>query len=484
MYFRVVQPSRDAFAFQVVLTDGSIALTSVPFADRAAAMRAIHVVIACLREGIEASLEVDGDGYRCSLRGLDGAIIATGTTLQTPAEVDAQLADLQHWVATVERFRVEEPLQSTASTATYEHALSGPSRGPGLELLEPNPASKAFAARINDERGALLYTPGFPTRFARDEHVEGLLTVLGDPRRYDRREDDGRRYLVVHTKNGRELARSRAFADDGERDAAIAWLVTLPPDRLVDARSQRYNAAGFEGYRGAGGQFFFRLHDEAGQELFVSHGYASAKARDNGIRSLLKAATDPTCYRVSADGTSFTITALNGRNLVTSRAFAGIDDIERAAAWVRREIVRLGKECGIRLWESMVIELPHDIDELSVLDTPSSPEVVDQPFRVMRLDEGGRTSIGFLPTPEPETPSVVIEAPFSDPPPTPDPPHLAAAPDEPTAPRDAAPDEPAPATTPEPDAPEPIQPTRAMMLLIEELLQVPRDSAEPMRILF
>ena len=205
MFFRVVQPSRDAFGFQVVLADGRVALSSVPFADRSAALRAIHVVIACLREGVEASLEVDGDQYRCSIRGLDGAVLATGASLPSPAEVDAQLADLLHWVATVERFRVEEPLQVSPSAVGYDLEPRPRPPTPGLQLLEPTRA-RLFSARVYDARGEpLLYTPGFPTLFARDEHVEALLAALPDPRRYDRRDDAGRHFVVVVTKNGCEI---------------------------------------------------------------------------------------------------------------------------------------------------------------------------------------------------------------------------------------------------------------------------------------
>ncbi|HEY8378063.1 MAG TPA: hypothetical protein VIK91_16310, partial [Nannocystis sp.] len=233
MYFRVVQPTRDTFAFQVVLDDGRVCLSSVPFADRAAALRGIQAAITSLREGVQATLEVEGEQYRCAIRGADGAPLATGAPLSSPAEVDAQLADLQHWVATVERFRIEEPQQSKGTTrgdadpaAGVVYDLERPSRTrvPGLELVDL-PGDKLFSAQINDERGEpILYLPRFPNRFARDEQVEALLAVAGDKRRYDGREAEGRLFFVVTARNGRELARSKWFATEGERTAAVAWL--------------------------------------------------------------------------------------------------------------------------------------------------------------------------------------------------------------------------------------------------------------------
>ena len=413
MYFRVVQPSRDAFIFQVVLADGRVVLSSVPFTDRAAALRAIRVVIACLREGVEASLEVDGDHYYCSIRGQGGAVLAIGARLGSPAEVDTQLADLQHWVATVERFRVEEPPQSSPTAVGYDLEPRSQSRTPGLELLQPA-GSGLFSVRINDERGeVLLYSPGFPTRFARDEHVEALVAAVPDPRRYDRREAEGRHYFVVHTKYGRELARSRWFDAEAEVGAAIAWLTALTPADLAASARREGPFAGFEGYRGDNGQHFFRLNDERGEALVASHGYASAKARDNGIRSLLRAATDPTSYRLAPDGVSFTISALNGRQLVHSREFASFEEIERATAWIRREVLRLGKAAGIRLWDSMIIEIPPDADDLDI-PPAGADDPVDRPLRDLRVAPAAST---------------VIDAPLLDPAPAFDLSHVESAPE-------------------------------------------------------
>ncbi|WP_218163333.1 DUF1508 domain-containing protein, partial [Nannocystis exedens] len=388
MYFRVVQQSRDALAFQVVLEGERVGLTSVEFRDQAAVQRAIEAVIASLREGVDASLQVEGDSYHFTLRGEDGELLARGIACSSPAEADAGLAEMQRWAATVERFRVvnlarpqksgAKPVDTIQVAVRYDLEPCTRAKKPGLELL--NRASDGlFTAHLHGERGeVLLYLRGFTTRFARDEQVESVFVAAADPRRYDRREAEGRRYFVLTARNGREIARSPWLASEAECDAAIAQLVRLAPIEAKEygaARTRRKvaesgydltrrstsGAAGFEAFKAEDGHHYFHFNDERGEALLFSHGYSTPKARDHGIRSLLKGAGDPVCYRVAADELRFAISAVNGRELARSRLFGSRAALDRAIAWIRSEIIPLGRKYGIRLWESSFIELPHEL---------------------------------------------------------------------------------------------------------------------------
>ncbi|WAS92598.1 hypothetical protein [Nannocystis punicea] len=424
MYFRVVQQSRDALAFQVVLEGERVGLTSVEFRDQTAVQRAIEAVIASLREGVDASLQVDGDSYHFTLRGEDGGLLARGNAYASPAQADAGLAELQHWAGTVERFRVvnlarpqksgARPVDTIQVAVRYDLEACSRAKKSGLELL--NRASDGlFTAHVHGERGeVLLYLRGFTTRFARDEQVESVLVAAADPRRYDRREAEGRRYFVLTARNGREIARSPWLASEVECDAAIAQLVQLAPGEAkeyVAARTRRKVAesgydltrrstsgvAGFEAFRADDGHHYFHFNDERGEVLLFSHGYSTPKARDHGIRSLLKGAGDPVCYRVAADELRFAISAVNGRELARSRLFGSRAALDRAIAWIRSDIVQFGRKYGIRLWESSFIELPH---ELAGSDGSAPSQDPDELAR-QALDASGDATLSRLAAPAP-----------------------------------------------------------------------------------
>ncbi|MCY1066330.1 DUF1508 domain-containing protein [Nannocystis sp. RBIL2] len=493
VYFRVVQQSRDALAFQVVLEGERVGLTSVEFRDQAAVQRAIEAVIASLREGVDASLQVDGDSYHFTLRGEDGELLARGIACPSPAEADAGLAEMQRWAATGERFRVinlarpqksgARPVDTIQVAVRYDLAACTTAKKPGLELL--NRASDGlFTAHVHGERGeVLLYLRGFTTRFARDEQVESVLGAAADPRRYDRREAEGRRYFVLTARNGREIARSPWLASEAECDAAIAQLVRLAPieaKEYAGARTRRKVAesgydltrrstsgvAGFEAFKAEDGHHYFHLNDERGEALLFSHGYSTPKARDHGIRSLLKGAGDPVCYRVAADELRFAISAVNGRELARSRLFGSRAALDRAIAWIRSDIIPLGRKYGIRLWESSFIELP---PALAGGDDGAPAQNPDELAR-QALDASGDATLSRLAPPATPAPPVSRDAS----------PHSAsdASPHSPlSAAGDASPNSPLPAGDASPHSPLPASDTSSRIVAAQASLTAAGDAS-------
>ncbi|MFZ6184992.1 hypothetical protein ACOXH8_40065, partial [Nannocystis pusilla] len=377
-------------------------------------------------------MQVDGDSYHFTLRGEDGELLARGIACPSPAEADAGLAEMQRWAATGERFRVinlarpqksgARPVDTIQVAVRYDLAACTTASKPGLELLN-RVGDGLFTAHVHGERGeVLLYLRGFTTRFARDEQVESVLGAAADPRRYDRREAEGRRYFVLTARNGREIARSPWLASEAECDAAIAQLVRLAPieaKEYAGARTRRKVAesgydltrrstsgvAGFEAFKADDGHHYFHFNDERGEALLFSHGYSTPKARDHGIRSLLKGAGDPVCYRVAADELRFAISAVNGRELARSRLFGSRAALDRAIAWIRSDIIALGRKYGIRLWESSFIELPQALaggDDASAQDPD---ELARQ-----ALDTTGDATLSRLGPPSPPAPPVARDA--------------------------------------------------------------------------
>jgi uncharacterized protein YegP (UPF0339 family) len=481
MYFRVVQQEPGGFAFEVVGDEDQALATSVAFAGRSAAQRAIEEVVASLREGVDATLKAERDVYYFSICGEDGAPLLAGAPRPSAAEADALLASVQRWAATSERFRVTLPVQRAAGKARRDEVLQvairydleqrSRSGAAGLELLQRT-RDGLHSAHVNDEAGrAVVYLRGFSQRFPRDEAVESLLAAAADVRRYVRREADGRAYFVVVARNGRELARSRWFADVDAREAAIRWLVGLAPAetrrlaggrtrrKVVEsgyelARPSRSGAAGFEVFRGDDNNFYFHLNDPDGRALLYSHGYGTAQARDHGIRSLLVAAGSREDFVVARAGHHFTVVARNGRELVRSRELASRDEVERTIVWVMREIVGFARAYGVRLRESMILVVPRGpspdpraIPVPTTADAPATPTTLPA-APVPRPD----AVLAQPPVPEPDAPTPRPRKRHAriDPPPRADTTASAATPELP-APADAA-DEPDRLAPPDPTA--------------------------------
>ncbi|MEZ4385803.1 MAG: hypothetical protein R3A79_31080 [Nannocystaceae bacterium] len=375
MHIRIVQPTRATFAFQLILDDGEVGLSSGAFADRESAVRAVDALLAGLRQGA-SSLVAEGERYRVSIVGDDGEPVATSEPLPTLAEVDARLAVMRRWGASEAPVRIEGPAAVEPAAATdvdtgeYDLDLGGAAGAPGIELRE-RVTDGLHTAHLNDGEGRpLLVLRGFTSRAPRDRQVRSLLRAAVDVRRVDRRADGGGLFFVVKARNGAEIARSRWFAAAQGREAAIAWMMSWAVDArergaaLVEPTAREGGAGaeeaapakeraarrggydlerrstsgevGVERFQAAGGEHFFHVNDASGAALLFSHGYKSARSRDRGVDALARAAVDAERYRVAAQGGHFTIVAGNGREIVRSRELSGDEAIASASAWTRR----------------------------------------------------------------------------------------------------------------------------------------------------
>ena len=385
MHFCVVHRARGSVAFQLVRSDGVIALTGAQQGDVDACVRAISELVTSLREGVGAVRHAKSGQHRFALTGEQGAVLGETSACATEAEADAALAELRRWAAGEPRFRIKFPPEQRVSHAAhadigvavrYDLEQESSSGRSGVELLR-RAGDNFYCAHFNDEAGrALLYLRGFPTRYPRDERVRALVQAMGDVRRYRVEDGDGRVYFVVTARNGRELARSRWFAARGECEAAVAWLVGVAPGaaEALDGRAARRTvvssyqlerpsatgAPGFELFRGADRRHYFHLNGPDGAGLVYSHGYGTKTERDAGMRALIRVAMARDHYRVRTDeaGCHFVILAGNSRELARSRDFVAADEAERAILWTLQEITVHGTNAGVRRRETLFVAVP------------------------------------------------------------------------------------------------------------------------------
>ena len=421
MHFHIARVAKDAFRLQVVMDDDELGLESRPFQDETVALEAVEELIKSLRVG-SVSLQPAGDeGFQVLVAGSDGTPLATGPEFASPDEVDAQLTRIRRWVVEDQDFRITYPPQrisrrvrTSATALEYDFEQASASGEAGLELLR-RASDNAFTAHFNDESGSpLVRLRGFATQHLRDKKVRSLLKTLADERRYRRHStsDGSQTYFVIKSRNGRELARSRMFADDDQLAAAIQWVVergaalasrSEGATRRRQASKAVYNLdrlsaigePGIERYRGEDGNYYFHLNDESGAGLFLSHGYRSKSARDNGVRAFTLAAAQRESYRERDEGGYLEIAARNGRTIARSRTFATREELERAIAWTCARIPRIGRKTGLEKIHSRVLRLPvgHESSlgpgesEPELDEQAPSPALSEQPSRALGDDE-------------------------------------------------------------------------------------------------
>lgn len=90
----------------------------------------------------------------------------------------------------------------------------------------------------------------------------------------------------------------------------------------------------FETFKGKDDQFYFNLKTEK-KVILKSEGYTTSAARDNGIASVKKNATDEGRY--VADDNNFNLTATNGQVIATSTIFSSVEEVENALQFVMKE---------------------------------------------------------------------------------------------------------------------------------------------------
>ena len=78
---------------------------------------------------------------------------------------------------------------------------------------------------------------------------------------------------------------------------------------------------------GNDGQFYFNLKADNGQVILTSEGYTTSTARDNGIESVKKNATDESQYEKLTSGNGkfyFTLKAANGQVIGKSQMYESV----------------------------------------------------------------------------------------------------------------------------------------------------------------
>lgn len=264
----------------------------------------------------------------------------------------------------VERTRVAA--RAPASTL-YDFSRASSSGHAGFEPFRGDDGKHSFHFN-GEDGGALLYSRSFKSASARDRRMRAVALAAAAATSYERREEDGEHYFILKARNGREIARSGRFENAGDMESAIGRLRSSAPEhaktlgaarRRRKAAGNQYDlgraslagAAGFETFRGDDGKYYFHFNDADGNAVLYSQAYSSAKARDAGVRAVIKSAGDESRYRqLEEDGQPyFVLRAGNWQEIGRSRAFESVAQMTAAMALVRATAPAYAETWGVRL---------------------------------------------------------------------------------------------------------------------------------------
>ena len=264
-----------------------------------------------------------------SLRSTDGALLASGSSLGSRQKATEAIADIAAEASRTTQFDVTF---TTATTTTRRSAARRPAfqqiskeelaalyyfaksanGQPGFELYQRD-EDQQYYFHFNDTSGQpVLFGRGFPTGAKRNRRLEAVIRNGGNPKRYEVIEENGQYFFILKARNGQEIARSKMFASRPEAEAAIPHLTqSLPTYAEQYIKKRKTRTAGTNMSTTSirllsrerrdlshsatlnSKQHYFHFNDESGKALLFSQGYSSTKARDNGIRSVIRNASIP-----------------------------------------------------------------------------------------------------------------------------------------------------------------------------------------------
>lgn len=407
MRFSIEQERPDSpFIFKLLSDSGATLLTSDTYSTRDACTDGIRATIDALRN--PESFGIQGDNS-IALRSATGALLASGSPMASRQQATEAIADIASEASQTTQFDVTFTTTTTSRRTTssrpafqqfskeelaalYYFVTTSNGR-PGFELYQRD-EDQLYYFHFNDANGQpVLFGRGFPAGAKRDRRVEAVIRNSGIAKRYEVIEEGNQHYFILKARNGQEIARSKMFASRADAEAAIPYLTESIPtyaEQYIKKRKPRAAGTniydfdqvsqsgeqGFESFRNQSSkQHYFHFNDDAGNALLFSQGYSSTKARDNGIRSVIRNASIPQRFESKErDGKYyFILRAGNRQEIAQSRYFSSSQERDRWLSFLLGTITGYAGAYGVSLTSTQTTTQT----ESFTLDAPSEEPASD-----------------------------------------------------------------------------------------------------------
>jgi len=352
MRFQLQNPSDKSWSFSLLSNEGDVLLNSSTFTSREEAVDYIRQSILALRT--DQRIRISGSTFE--LTDADGNAIGTSITYNTQEAARTASELLQMQANGTEDFAVEFTTTTTTTTAGTRRKLATkiptpPSRVEMTKLYDVTRATISgnmgfdlfeeggkYYYLFNSSNGyPMLFSKGFDTSSKRKTNIRSTLRYAGKEKYYEKVEENGQFYFIIKTPNGFECARSARYATAADRDTAITYFIANSPDykkeyakptKKAREAAQEYvfdrpstEGKGFEAFRNdEKRKHYFHFNNDQGKAILFSQGYKGGKARDNGIRSVIKNSTVLSRFKIKEKNGQWFFVLLAANNTEIARS--------------------------------------------------------------------------------------------------------------------------------------------------------------------
>ncbi|MCB0570116.1 MAG: YegP family protein [Phaeodactylibacter sp.] len=166
---------------------------------------------------------------------------------------------------------------------------------PKFEIFKGKDAQ--FYIRLYAGNGQIILSgEGYQSRESAKDAINSIKKNAVDKDNFEVREaSNGQPYFVLKAGNGAVLGVSETYSSKANVEKGIASVMNNAPKSEIEdltAADAPKRKAEFELFNGKAGDIYFRMRAKNGQVLFVSEGYSSKQAAQNGIETIMELAKE------------------------------------------------------------------------------------------------------------------------------------------------------------------------------------------------
>ncbi len=388
MRYRAFRRKKDnLFYFQFLSEENDVILNSQSYSDKEVCFNGIRSVISNAGNESRYEKSIDGDSkHFFILKAENGQEIGRSIKYETEADVDKAIANfIEEGPSAASKTASQTDNQgesknddpqtkTTTSDPTYQQGSRGTDDYKPLAFYEARISGNEngfdqfdgedgeFYFTYNLAEKVILISEGYKSDKSRDNGIQSVEKNLPIEARYQKQvHENGKHYFNLKAGNNQEIATSRWFDSEAERDTAIAILIDggapneqqliaaglLSPGEGDETLYKDYKPLAFYEANISGEEFGFDPFTEGdayyfsvnydGTPVLISEDYTSEGGRDNGIKSVKRNVKNEKRYerKVHPNGMHyFNLLAGNKQEIATSRWFESKKDMERAISWL------------------------------------------------------------------------------------------------------------------------------------------------------
>ncbi len=381
MRYRAYRTKKDnQFYFQFLTDGGELVLKSQAYSDKAACFNGVKSVIKNSDDNAKYEKGKDADGKQYFIiKAGNGQEIARSEGYSDNAKLDA---DIKLCIAEIPLIGKKEAAKEKAAAAAPAPKATTDSSKKENDDYQPISFYDAKATNVGNgfekfQDGDMHYftynlggkvvliSQAYMSEASRDNGIQSVTKNMSIDNRYKPATDDnGKHIFGIRAGNNQEVATSRAFDSEGDRDKVIASLqgggeatasTTNESAKVAATTNNDDDGVNYKDYKplafyksniigeefgfdafADGDNYFFTVNKD-GEPVLLSEEYTSEAGRDNGIKSVKKNIKEENRYVKEQHPNGkyyFRLLAGNKQEIATSVWFDSEKDRDKAINWL------------------------------------------------------------------------------------------------------------------------------------------------------